>query len=338
MRLFAFATLLPLILLSLAAFWGGAWVLAAVLAITVLTWAMDRLMTPALNPGEEFPTGNTLSTLLALLHFPALALAVWAIAGPADGLVDHGAIERVGLLIGFGLYFGQVAHPNAHELVHRPNRWLRRLGVWVYGSLLIGHHVSAHTLVHHTYVATDMDPSSAAKGQGFWRFAPRWWTGGFQSGLTAENKRYKGKPLRHPYLIYFVIAGLAIAISAALGIAGVAALLLLCGYAQIQMMLSDYVQHYGLRRQTMPNGKPEPVGPAHSWNTPHQYSSAMMLNAPRHSDHHMHPSRPYPGLQLSQDMPRLPYALPTMAVIALIPALWRRVMDPRVTALHEQTR
>jgi alkane 1-monooxygenase len=77
--------------------------------------------------------------------------------------------------------------------------------------------------------------------------------------------------------------------------------------------------------------KLEPVGPQHSWNTPHRFSGAMMLNAPRHSDHHTHPSKPYPALQLLEDkMPMLPYSLPMMAVIALMPPLWRRVMDPRV--------
>ncbi len=60
-------------------------------------------------------------------------------------------------------------------------------------------------------------------------------------------------------------------------------------------------------------------------------SSAMMSNAPRHSDHHMHPMRPYPALQLDDVvMPILPHSLPVMATIALIPGWWRKVMDPRV--------
>lgn len=29
-------------------------------------------------------------------------------------------------------------------------------------------------------------------------------------------------------------------------------------------------------------------------------------------------------------MPMLPYPLPMMAIIALMPPLWRRIMDPRV--------
>ena len=57
----------------------------------------------------------------------------------------------------------------------------------------------------------------------------------------------------------------------------------------------------------------------------------MMLNAPRHSDHHMHPSRAFPALELTPGtMPMLPRSLPVMAVLALVPPLWHRVMDRRV--------
>jgi alkane 1-monooxygenase len=54
-----------------------------------------------------------------------------------------------------------------------------------------------------------------------------------------------------------------------------------------------------------------------------------MLNAPRHSDHHAHPSRPYAVLRLS-DGPLLPRSLPVMAGVALFPRRWRRMMDPLV--------
>jgi len=56
-----------------------------------------------------------------------------------------------------------------------------------------------------------------------------------------------------------------------------------------------------------------------------------MLNAPKHSDHHMHPGRAFPALTVTRGvMPILPYSLPMMAVIALIPPLWMRLMDKRV--------
>ena len=115
------------------------------------------------------------------------------------------------------------------------------------------------------------------------------------------------------------------------GAHGVFALLAIAFYAQMQLLLSDYVQHYGLRRRTREDGRMEPVGPQHSWNAPAWYSSAMMLNAPRHSDHHMRPARAFPALEVTADtMPILPRSLPVMAVLALIPPIWRRIMDRRV--------
>ena len=138
----------------------------------------------------------------------------------------------------------------------------------------------------------------------------------------------------HPYIWYLTGAILLVATALALaGAGGVLTLLAIASYAQVQVLLSDYVQHYGLRRSVDDQGKPEPVGPQHSWNAPHFGSSAMMLNAPRHSDHHQNPLRPYPALRLDANMPVLPYSVPVMAVIALCPPLWRRIMDPRLDAL-----
>jgi alkane 1-monooxygenase len=101
-------------------------------------------------------------------------------------------------------------------------------------------------------------------------------------------------------------------------------------HAQSQILLSDYVQHYGLTRARRSDGKIEPVGPAHSWNTAHWFTSAMMLNAPRHSDHHVHPGRPFPALRLTEDAPRLPWPLPIACALALAPRLWRRTLAPRL--------
>ena len=119
------------------------------------------------------------------------------------------------------------------------------------------------------------------------------------------------------------------------GLAGVIAYVALASYSTMQLLLSDYVQHYGLQRATKANGKPVPVGPEHSWNAPQLYTSALMLNAPRHSDHHITPTRDYPALRLQRGtMPMLPRSLPLMATLALWPRMWRRVMDPRVAKLR----
>ena len=135
----------------------------------------------------------------------------------------------------------------------------------------------------------------------------------------------------HPYLWYLVI-GLGSLGTAALigGLPGVLIWLALSAHAQLQQLLGDYVQHYGLTRARLPDGRYAPVSPRHSWNTPHWFSSALMLNAPRHSDHHAHPARAYPALRLTEDAPLLPWPLPVACGMAMVPRLWHRRMRPHL--------
>lgn len=323
--LFVFAALLPAGVIALAALQGGLWPLMALVVLTVVTALADRLLPEDRTSADA--TGTALSVLLALVHLALLPLVVVALAGD---LLDRG--EKIALFFAAGLYFGQVSNANAHELIHRPQRALHRMGMWVYISLLFGHHTSAHVLVHHRHVATRRDPNTSRKGEGFYRYMIRAWVGSFKGGYAAEKARLAriGRPAwRNPYWVY--LGGGAVFIALAYLLGGTKGLLLyaaLAGHAQTQLLLSDYVQHYGLLRKTGPAGKPEPVAARHSWNAPHRYSSAMLLNATRHSDHHAHPARAYPALDLPADAPILPRPLPLMASIALVPPLWRRIMDP----------
>ncbi|SDX23253.1 alkane 1-monooxygenase [Roseicitreum antarcticum] len=335
---FAFATLIPLPLLVLGALWGGVWIAAAVLYLTLFALALDQVLAVADRAGaegSEFPAADGLSAVLALAHLALVPLGVAAVAG-ATGL---GMGERVAAFFGFGLFFGQMSNSNAHELIHRGQRGLFSLGQWVYISLLYGHHTTAHRLLHHRHVATPLDPNFPPKGMTFFRYFPRAWAGSFVQGFRAEQARLaarrddgRGAKRRlNPYVIYVAGAAGFIALAyATLGWPGVAAYLGLAFYAQTQLVMSDYLQHYGLGRQQRPDGSYEAMGPQHSWNTPHWFSSAMMVNAPRHSDHHANPQRPYPALRLPADQPMLPLSLPAMGIVALVPPLWRRMMDRRV--------
>jgi len=329
---FVLASLTPAALLLTACLWGGVWPALAMGYMTVFVAVADRLGPEAMPriEGAE-AAANRLSVALGLAHLLLLPLGVRAIA--AGPVLDPWGRVLTGLAL--GLFLGQVSHPNAHELIHRSARGLRRLGVAVYVTLLFGHHASAHPKVHHVHVATDRDPNSARLGEGVYRFFLRAWIGSFRAGLAAETaaraRRVGGARGLHPYAIYLGGAAATLAAAGLLaGGRGVAVLLALCAYAQAQLLLADYVQHYGLRRALDGAGKPEPAGARHSWNAGHWLSSSMMLNAPRHSDHHQTPGRAFPALRLEPDrMPMLPRSMPVMAVIALIPPLWRRVMDRR---------
>lgn len=329
---FALASLALVVLLAAACLAGGVWPAAAFAYVVVFVTLMDRLavIVPARGDAAAVRLAGALGVTLALAHLGLVPLGVWAVArapwlGPWQALL---------LAVSLAQFMGQVSHPNAHELIHAGSRRRRWLGVAVYVSMLFGHHVSAHLRVHHVHVATPGDPNSAPAGEMFFRFAPRAWAGSFVAGMRAETalRRRSGTPVwRHPHVVYCGGAGLALAVAGALaGWRGVGVLAGIAALAQMQVLLADYVQHYGLRRRIGADGRPEPVGPQHSWNTAHWYSSAMMLNAPRHSDHHLHPALVFPALRLDpQTMPVLPHSLPVMAVLALVPPVWRRIMDRR---------
>lgn len=331
MILFALATIAPLALFATAFREGGAWPLVALIYMTLLAATLDQ--TAALFMGDapegaEFPAADALLVGLALSALALLPLTTYAIAADTGAT----AVAKGFTFVAVGLWLGQVANPAAHELIHRGPRGLFRLGVLVYAALLFGHHASAHRLVHHRHAATPADPNSARSGEGYYAFFLRAWLGSFRAGLRAENDlRARARRGLHPYVTYSAIAAVALALAYALaGWAGVAVWGGLALHAQSQLLLSDYVQHYGLTRARRPDGRLEPVADRHSWNAPYWFTSALMLNAPRHSDHHAHPDRPYPALRLpdAADAPRLPWPLPVACVIALIPPLWRRAIRP----------
>lgn len=335
--LFAATSLSPAVLLVIGALAGGGWAWFAFLWITLFLAAADRLGRRLLAPrppteGDRWTGG--LAVGLGALHFPLLAFAVFALAG-GTGL---GPGSWIACFLGFGLWFGQVSNPVAHELIHQPARLPFRLGLWVYVSLLYGHHTSAHRLVHHRFAATPDDPNSAAAGESFYAFLARAWPGEFVAGYEMERGRREGQGVAggawaNPYLVYLGGSlAVAIGVTLAFGPLGLLVWLLLSAHAQVQLLLSDYVQHYGLERQKTGPDAYEPFGPAHSWDAPDPFSGWMMLHAPRHADHHLHPARPYPALELSPEgrAPLLPWSLPVMATLALVPPLWRRVMDGRL--------
>ncbi|APX89309.1 hypothetical protein BV394_05910 [Brevirhabdus pacifica] len=342
---FAIATLAPGFLLALAALWGGAWPWLALFSVTLMGLTLDafaRVDDPVQTPSPK--AAATLPVVLALAHFVLLFLTVAALSDVVPPAKEFGTGANVALFLAAGIYMGQVSNANAHELIHRPGFLSRKLGTLLYISLLFGHHASAHPAVHHRHVATRRDPNTSRLNESFYRFLPRAWIGSFRAGLAVEKKRLLRRQRRawsaaNPYWSYS-LGALAFTLLFA-GIGGWRGALIYVGlaaYATTQLLLSDYVQHYGLRRRRMANGRWEPVGPQHSWNAPHWFSSMMMMNAPRHSDHHAHPGKAFQHLSMPDEgeAPQLPFSLPVMGALALLPRKWRQVMNPRVKVWHDR--
>ena len=94
----------------------------------------------------------------------------------------------------------------------------------------------------------------------------------------------------------------------------------------------NYMEHYGLVRKHLGDGRYERTGAHHSWNASHRTTNYLMINLQRHSDHHVKPTRRFPLLKHygEHEAPQLPFGYPLMAAMSFNPYLWRRVMNPRV--------
>ena len=104
------------------------------------------------------------------------------------------------------------------------------------------------------------------------------------------------------------------------------------GFSLLEVV--NYLEHYGLLRGKRDDGsgRYERTRPEHSWNSDNVSSNVLLYHLQRHSDHHAHPTRRFQALRHFDEAPELPSGYATMIVLAVVPPLWRRVMDPRVIA------
>ena len=94
----------------------------------------------------------------------------------------------------------------------------------------------------------------------------------------------------------------------------------------------NYIEHYGLLRKKTADNKYEPVKPWHSWNSSNWLTNRFLFNLQRHSDHHYKPGRRYQVLRHHDESPQLPTGYAGMILLAVVPPLWRSVMNPKVRA------
>ena len=162
-----------------------------------------------------------------------------------------------------------------------------------------------------------------------------------RSAWNLERKRIARRK-QHPFRLsndvvnaWLMSAVLWGALIAWLGI-GIAPYLLIqavMGFSLLEVV--NYMEHYGMLRQKVGVGQRqryERVDPSHSWNSNNIATNVLLYHLQRHSDHHANPTRRYQSLRDFEESPVLPTGYAGMIVIAIVPAIWRRVMDPRVLA------
>ena len=176
-------------------------------------------------------------------------------------------------------------------------------------------------------------------GENIYRFAAREIPSAFRRAWAIEKERLQQRGFsvwhyRNAILqSYALTAAITLALLVAFGWMALPFLLIHNLFAYWWMTSANYVEHYGLLRERDANGKYERCQPHHSWNSNHVVSNLVLFHLERHSDHHTHPLRRYQSLRHFDDLPSLPNGYFGMYVLAYIPPLWFRVMDPRLLEL-----
>jgi alkane 1-monooxygenase len=330
--------LLPLAWIS--AIYGG-WTL---IMVPVVTWylftALDAVL--GLNTqnadvsadDDDMYWYSLITVIWTPVQFVMLASLLWYVPH-----AEHlNTFERIMVFFGVGVITGTVGINYSHELMHQKSKLERWMADILLSMVLYSHFRSEHLLVHHRYVATPRDPVTARYNEGFHRYYPRVLWQCLLSAFGAEKAMLARKELpwtnpSNPFWRYWALQiGFLFLAFVLGGWSGVGLFVMQAGVAIWQLELVNYVEHYGLTRKHLGEGKYEHVRPHHSWNAAHKASNWLLINLQRHSDHHYKPDRRFAVLQNygPDEAPQLPYGYPLMTMIAMMPPLWRRVMNPRV--------
>ncbi len=240
-------------------------------------------------------------------------------------LVGSGGVrgfDGVLFTLSIGLATGGVGITLAHELGHKRSALDRFLSRVLLVSVSYGHFTVEHNRGHHVRVATPEDPASARYGEAFWAFLPRTVVGSLRHAWALE---------RAEVLIPWA-ATLALAVTLGLVFGPLAAAFYFGQSAMAVTLLEavNYIEHYGLQRKKLADGRYERPNASHSWDAYEWLSNAFLVHLQRHADHHLNPMRPYAALQPQADSPKLPTGYAGMVPLAFVPPLWFAVMNPRV--------
>ena len=249
-----------------AAVQGGWWIAAPMVFFMLPDW-FDVMF------GTEERNMDLAKTLERQLFWYKLAVWLWAVLWPAtlgftlwQILVTGHLSTLEGLLM--ALVLGSVAQPSfivGHELIHQRSVPERRLGEFILACASYPHYATVHIYIHHALACTPGDPGSAPKGVSFWGYLP----GEIKSNILAawcfERDRLARRhlPVWHytnPFWRYVLETAAWYAFAYWLGGPWVVLIYAaLCSGVIFSMKLINYVQHYGLRRIRMSNGRYERV-------------------------------------------------------------------------------
>ena len=267
--------------------------------------------------------------------YGVLWIATVAWAASYAGRADVGSAALAGLTLSVGIA-SAVAVCTAHELMHRRSLFDVLLARAMTALCLYGHMFVEH-FHHHSTVGNVAAGETAPRGSSVYWFAASDFLQGLRNAWAVETARRRrtGLPIWDNRMLqdYALGLGLAVTFLAGFGLAGFIVFVGQAVFAVFVFEVITYVHHYGLVR-----GEGEEAGPQHAWAHHCWLTNCLTFNNTFHSDHHLRQQTPYYELHAMYGAPRLPANYFAMFFVALVPPLWRRLIDPRLDALAEAQR
>jgi len=349
--------LIPLALPSLSFYWAhetglhNFFAFFTLIVVFVLVPILDVIIgKDPVNPDEDDVKALSQVTFYRWLTLICLPLYLVCLFSSAYWLLNWpelNLIGQMGYVLSIGVVGGIIAINVGHELIHKNTQLEQVSGGLLLALVSYAGFKIEHIYGHHVHVSTPLDASSSRYNQSLYHFLPNAYVHNFLNAWKLQKQRLAKKhlsllSLQNELLWYYAFSlGCSLLLGAfmyALGGSFIAGIVLFFAQSFIAFTLLEiinYIEHYGLHRKQLNNGKYERVNPEHSWNSNYFLTNMFLFQLQRHSDHHAYASRRYQVLRHHENSPQLPFGYATMFVIALIPPLWKAIMNPRVNAYYQ---
>ena len=330
----------PLILIassSLGLLINPSWSVSPFIWVFILVPIID-LVLPYLSKQDVDLKENMLHNFSILIILPCiLFLIVFGLIVVSNSSISILVAAALGAAV--GMSGGSIGITTAHELIHRQNKYMRGIGVFLLVLCCYGHFRIEHVYGHHKHVATKEDPATARRGENFYFYFMRCVINSVISSWNIEKnildkKNINTLSLQNRMLHYFVLEIIFLFI--AFFVAGINGLVFVIFHSFVSITLLElvnYIQHYGLERK-MDNGKYERFTDHHSWNSRHISANWSTFNLGLHAEHHQSASKHYPLLSQEEKKIEMPANYSIMLIMALIPPLWFFIMDRKLASLN----
>lgn len=320
-------------------YFGGVWsfgfVYVAFLILPIIEFFTSTDKTNAPTSVEDTRSNTLFFDVLVYSHVPILySILLYALYKATHVSLTN--LETVGLILNVGVFMGAFGINVAHELGHREKKSEQLLARALLLPALYTHFMIEHNRGHHKNVSTDLDPSSARYNENIYAFWLRSVFGVYTEAwqiANADMRRdglsvfsFKNDMIRTTF--YQIIYTIAIYFIFGFNGLQLAVLMGVTGFLLLETV--NYIEHYGLRRKILPNGRFENVLPQHSWNSEHAMGRIFLYELTRHSDHHFKANRKYQILRHHEKAPELPVGYPASMLMALVPTLWFFVMNKKI--------